>query len=181
MVEQKLMQIDIDSCQALIGERNEWYWSLELAQCPKTYRKICNRLIDCSCFFSLIYRIHPPGGFVVDENWDQAWRDSIVQQTETTDLFGYKENLLENGKEYLVKAICRVYAANSKTQSMLGLANDFTDWQSPFPDNLAGYDPSGNIIFYSIGHELELSIRRNFLLDDLIGQSIDNSHGRTKA
>ena len=175
------MQIDVASCQAIIGERNAWHWSLELAQCQETYRQICDRLIDYSCFFSLIYRIHPPSGFVVDESWDHAWRDNIVQQTETTDLFGYKERLHENGKEYLVTAICRVYAANSKTQSMLGMANDFTDWQSPFPDNLAGYDPSGNIIFYSIGHELELSIRKKFLLDDLIGQSIGDSKRRTKA
>ncbi len=162
--------IDIDSCQAVIRQRDQWHWSLELAQCPLTYREICRLLFESSGFFSLLYRIHPPHRFVVDENWDYAWCKDIVQQTETTDLFGYKEYLRENGTDHLVTAICRVYAANTRTQTMLSMANDFTNWQTPYPDNLAGYDRSGDIIFYSIGHELELSIRRNFLLNDLIRQ-----------
>ncbi len=152
----------------LLKMREMWHWSLELGQCASTYRKSCERLIEARGAFSLFYRINPFDGFAVDPEWDRLWRGELICEFETRAMYGYDETYRVNNEERPGTALFRMYRANAGTRTMLRQANSFADWQSPLPDNIAGYDWRGNLVFYSVGHELEVSFRKDLLFSDFV-------------
>ncbi len=123
-------------------------------------------MVEMRGFFSLSYRCSPFRGFVVDPNWDQPWRDHMVDEIEMQAWMGTGVTYGHRNETRPGNTIVRAYAVNSVTQTMLMTVPCMNDWQPPQPEDLALYDWNGRIVCYTISRECEVYLRRDLSLSN---------------